>query len=418
MGLGGRLVTGKSTAWEARARHILESVDKPIAEASGLPNEVYVDPSFAQDERDQLLARTWTCVGVGAHVPRPGDLRPVRILGLPLLLVRDLKGEIRVFHNVCSHRGAELVTTPCSVKRRLTCPYHSWTYDLEGKLCATPSVGGPGQNDCSGFDRAKHGLKALRTAVWFDVVFVNISGDAPSFEDHIEPLAERWQGFNPSLLRHGGADSSLLFEVGCNWKLAVENYCEAYHLPWVHPGLNAYSRLEDHYDIALEGRFAGQGSRVYAPRLSDDGAQFPRFPDLPEPWQAGAEYVALFPNVMLGIHADHLFVVYLEPVSVDRTVEYFEIYYVGEAALGDDYAALRQANARGWRAIFNEDQDIVERMQRGRASPAFQGGVFSPAMDGPTHCFHKWAARALAEGVRSEQGLGLVEGTAAGPPRL
>jgi choline monooxygenase len=418
MGLGGRLVTGKSTAWEARARHILESVDKPIAEASGLPNEVYVDPSFAQDERDQLLARTWTCVGVGAHVPRPGDVRPVRILGLPLLLVRDLKGEIRVFHNVCSHRGAELVTTPCSVKRRLTCPYHSWTYDLEGKLCATPSVGGPGQNDCSGFDRAKHGLKALRTAVWFDVVFVNISGDAPSFEDHIEPLAERWQGFDPSLLRHGGADSSLLFEVGCNWKLAVENYCEAYHLPWVHPGLNAYSRLEDHYDIALEGRFAGQGSRVYAPRLSDDGAQFPRFPDLPEPWQAGAEYVALFPNVMLGIHADHLFVVYLEPVSVDRTVEYFEIYYVGEAALGDDYAALRQANARGWRAIFNEDQDIVERMQRGRASPAFQGGVFSPAMDGPTHCFHKWAARALAEGVRSEQGLGLVEGTAAGPPRL
>ena len=401
-------MTRKIVPWETRAARVLERVDRPIAEASGLPNEVYAAPDFADYERDHLLARTWTCVGVGAHVPRPGDVRPVRILGLPMLLVRDLKGEIRVFHNVCSHRGAELVSSPCSVKRRLTCPYHSWTYDLEGKLRATPSIGGPGKNDCPGFDQTKHGLKAVRSAVWFDVVFVNISGDAPAFEHYIAPLAERWKDFDPSLLRHGGPDSSLLFEVGCNWKLAVENYCEAYHLPWVHPGLNSYSRLEDHYDIALEGRFAGQGSRVYAPRLSEDGAQFPRFPDLPRPWQEGAEYVALFPNVLLGIHADHFYAVYLEPVSADRTVEYFEIYYVGEEALGDAYAALRQANARGWRAIFNEDQDIVERMQRGRASPAFEGGVFSPVMDGPTHCFHKWAARALAEGRGPRQGNGVM----------
>ncbi len=109
----------------------------------------------------------------------------------------------------------------------------------------------------------------------------------------------------------------------------------------------------------------------------------------------GAEYIALFPNVMLGIHADHMFAVYLEPVSANRTREHFEIYYVGDEPLGDGYAALRAANGRGWRSVFNEDQDIVERLQRGRASPAFQGGVFSPAMDRPTHCFHIWAARGL-----------------------
>jgi choline monooxygenase len=99
-------------------------------------------------------------------------------------------------------------------------------------------------------------------------------------------------------------------------------------------------------------------------------------------------------------YADHFYAVYLEPVSVDLTREYFGIYYVGDEALGDDYAERRQANGRGWRAIFNEDQDIVERMQRGRASPAFEGGVFSPAMDGATHCFHKWAARGYANGTR------------------
>ena len=383
-------------SWAAEASVVRQVVDRPIAEAKGLPNEIYLSEDLAGFERDRLLARTWTCIGVGAQVPNPGDVRPVKLLGLPLLLLRDLAGEIRVFHNVCSHRGAELVSGSCNVKRRLCCPYHSWTYDLQGNLCATPSIGGPGKNACDGFDKAKHGLRPVRTAVWFDTVFVNLSGDAPEFADHVAPLAERWKEFDSSLLRHGGSDSSLYFEVGCNWKLAVENYCEAYHLPWVHPGLNSYSRLEDHYDIEHDGRFSGQGTLVYSPRLTEDGSELPRFPGLSDHWTKGAEYVALYPNVLFGIHADHFYAVYLEPVSANLTREYFEIYYVGDEALGDDYAELRQANSRGWRAIFNEDQDIVERMQRGRASPAFEGGVFSPAMDGPTHCFHKWAARGYA----------------------
>ncbi len=381
-------------------------VDRPIHEANGLPNEAYTSEDYARDERDGLLARTWMCVGVGHQVPKPGDLRPVTILGLPLLLLRDRAGEIRVFHNVCSHRGVELVAGPCSVKRRICCPYHSWTYDLDGSLVATPSIGGPGKNDCPGFDRARHGLKPVRTAVWADVVFVNLSGDAAPFGDYIAPVAERWRDFDLSLLRHGGPDSSLAFDIACNWKLAVENYCEAYHLPWVHPGLNSYSRLEDHYDIAEAGLYAGQGSLVYAPRLSDDGAAFPRFPNLPDKWLKGAEYIALFPNVLLGIHADHFYAVYLEPVSAGRTREHFEIYYVGDEPLGDGYAALRNANSRGWRSIFNEDQDIVERLQLGRASPAFEGGVFSPVMDGPTHCFHRWVASTLL----SRSGIGTGAG--------
>ncbi len=380
-------------------------VTRPIQEANGLPNEAYTSDDYARSERDRLLARTWMCVGVGHQVPKPGDARPVTILGLPLLLLRDRAGEIRVFHNVCSHRGVELVAEPCSFKRRISCPYHSWTYELDGRLVATPSIGGPGRNDCPGFDRTRHGLKTVRTAVWADVVFVNLSGDAPPFEDHIAPVAERWRDFDLSLLRHGGQDSAFSFDIACNWKLAVENFCEAYHLPWVHPGLNSYSRLDDHYDIAESGRYAGQGSRVYAPRLSEDGGAFPRFPNLPDKWLQGSEYIALFPNALLGIHADHFFVVYLEPVSAARTRELFEIYYVGDAPLGDEFAALRAANARAWRAVFSEDQGIVERLQRGRASPAFAGGVFSPVMDGPTHCFHRWVASAWLSKLAAGESL-------------
>ncbi len=181
-----------SAAWPVKAQDALSRVDRPIVEASGLPNEAYTSEDFARFERDHLLAKTWLCVGVGHHVPGPGDVRPVKILGLPLLLLRDLNGDIKVFHNVCSHRGAELVSNPGTVKRTVVCPYHSWCYDLDGSLRATPSIGGPGVNDCEGFERAKHGLRAVRTAVWFDVVFVNLSGDAPDFTDFIAPLAERW----------------------------------------------------------------------------------------------------------------------------------------------------------------------------------------------------------------------------------
>lgn len=376
-------------------RDALQRVLRPIEEASGLPNEAYTADSFAALERDLVLARGWACIGVGAWVPEPGDLRPVKLLGLPLLMLRDRAGAVKVFHNVCSHRGLELVPQPCRSKGLIRCPYHSWSYGLDGALKATPFIGGPGTRDCAGFDRAEHGLKPVRSAVWCDAVFVDLSGEAEDFESYIAPLAERWHAFDTGRLHHGGPDSRFTIALNCNWKLAVENYCEAYHLPWIHPGLNQYSRLEDHYNVAVESHMAGQGSTAYRPTLSDDGRAFPEHPDLPEQWQGAAEYLALFPNVLFGVHADHFYSVVLEPLAPDRTREHFEIYYFDPAALGDDLADLRNANTRQWRGIFEEDRGVVEGMQAGRASPAFEGGVFSPVMDGPTHCFHHWMASRL-----------------------
>jgi len=319
----------------------------------------------------------------------------VQLLGLPLLLVRDRAGDLRVFHNVCSHRGVELVSGPCNARGLIRCPYHSWSYSLDGTLKATPAIGGPGTKTCEGFDKGKHGLKPVRAALWGDAVFVNLSGDAQDFDSFIAPLASRWSAFDMTRLRHGGADSAFSIEIGCNWKLAVENYCEAYHLPWIHPALNTYSRLEDHYNIAEQGHMAGQGSTAYRPTLAADGRQFPALSGLPAQWYGAAEYLALFPNVLFGVHSDHFFTVVLEPLGPDRTREHGEIYYFDPAALGEAYAEMRATNARQWRTVFEEDRGVVQGMQAGRASPAFTGGVFSPAMDGPTHCFHQWMAKAL-----------------------
>jgi choline monooxygenase len=205
---------------------------------------------------------------------------------------------------------------------------------------------------------------------------------------------------DPERVRHGGSDSRLGFDLRCNWKLAVENYCEAYHLPWIHPSLNTYSRLEDHYNIEMEGVGSGQGTLVYNPVLSNDGLSFPRFPRWSSDWDKRAEYIALYPNVLIGVHADHCFAVIVEPLGAGRSREHFEIYYVGDEALSAELGVLRKSNAETWRTVFAEDQGVVEGMQEGRASPGFQGGVFSPAMDGPTLCFHRWTARSLRESLR------------------
>ena len=377
----------------------LANVVRPIeAFASGLPNEAYVSDAFAAWEQEAILARSWACIGTGRRVPEVGDAQPLEFAGVPLIMLRAQDGAVRVFHNVCSHRGMILMEKPQRTRGTIRCPYHSWTYDLDGSLRSTPMIGGTDSNTCAGFDKAKHGLKPVRTATWFDAVFVNLSGDAEPFESFIEPVATRWKDFAAAPLHHEASDSSFTLDVACNWKLAVENFCEAYHLPWIHPSLNSYSRLEDHYQIAEEeDGYAGQGSTVYRPQLVENGNGLPAMPGLPERWHGTAEYVALFPTALFGVHADHAFVGTIMPMGPGRTVEHVDLYYFAGDALGEDCAELRQANTAQWKGIFLEDRFVVEGMQRGRASPAYAGGVLSPALERTTHCFYRWVASRMTE---------------------
>ncbi|MEL7098319.1 MAG: aromatic ring-hydroxylating dioxygenase subunit alpha [Pseudomonadota bacterium] len=372
----------------------LSAVRQPISSAHGLPNAHYTDPATFEAEKHAVMFSGWAGLGVAADVPEPGDARPISFLGVPLLLLRDRSGAVRVFQNICRHRGMILVDAPRKIEGAIRCPYHSWCYGTDGRLVSTPHVGGPGHNTAEGIDRDTLGLIEVRSHVWMDVVWINLSGDAPAFTDANVDLIARWAEFDVPLY-HGGADSRFKLEVGCNWKLAVENYCESYHLPWVHPALNSYSRLEDHYHIEAQGRFSGQGTEVYRQLKGADGAQFPDFAALSKKWDTAAEYIAVYPNVLLGVHRDHAFAIILDPQSHDRTVEHIHLYY----PVPDTSADLRAANTAQWKTVFEEDIFVVEGMQRGRAAPSFDGGRFSPAMDGPTHLFHDWvAARMMAAG--------------------
>lgn len=368
----------------------LSSVLRPVANANGLPNAHYVDDAVFAEERDAILFGTWAGLGVAADVPDPGDAKPLEFLGLPLLLIRDKDGEVRVFQNTCRHRGMILVAEPRKIEGAIRCPYHSWCYSTKGKLVATPHVGGPGMNTHQDVDRGSLGLIEIRSHIWRDVVFINVSGTEAPFEEVHADLIARWSEFD-SPMYHGGADSTFELPVATNYKLAVENYCESYHLPWVHPGLNSYSRLEDHYNIEEPGKFSGQGTRVYRQLKGDDGQVFPDFPGLKPFWDEGAEYIAVYPNVLLGAQRDHAFAIILEPKATNRTLEHIHLYY----AVPEVDDTLRSKNTAQWKEVFEEDIFVVEGMQRGRYGPGFDGGRFSPAMDGPTHCFHAWVADRL-----------------------
>lgn len=369
----------------------LSTVRRPIAEANGLPNAHYTDPSVFEAEGSALLHAGWSGLAVEADVPEIGDAIPLSFLGVPLLLLRDRDGRVRVFQNICRHRGMVLVSEPRRIEGAIRCPYHSWCYATDGRLVSTPHVGGPGQNHHAGIDRSTLGLIEVRSHIWLGVVWINISGTAPSFEEANADLLARWAEFD-SPLYHGGADSRFTLEVGCNWKLAVENYCESYHLPWVHPGLNSYSRLEDHYHIEQQGCFSGQGTRVYRQITGETGGVFPDFAGLSPKWDTAAEYITAFPNVLLGVHRDHVFAIILEPLGTGRTKEHVHLFY----ATPDTDDALRRRNAAQWKEVFVEDIFVVEGMQRGRHAVSFDGGRFSPAMDGPTHLFHAWVAERLS----------------------
>ena len=244
---------------------------------------ILIQLSFAE-ESEAVLKATWAGLAVGADVPNPGDAKPIQFLGMPLLLLRDKDGDLRVFENICRHRGMQLVHEAKTIEGAIRCPYHSWCYSTKGKLVSTPHVGGAGHNTHPSIVKDDLGLNEVRSYVWRDVVFINISGAAPEFTEVHADLIARWSEFD-SPLYHGGADSRFELEIAANYKLAVENYCESYHLPWVHPGLNSYSRLEDHYNIVEYGKFSGQGTLVYRQFKAEDGAPaFPDFPGLSEKW--------------------------------------------------------------------------------------------------------------------------------------
>lgn len=365
-------------------REGIESARASIEEASGLPNAAYTDQRWFQLEMAHVLAPSWIFVASEAELAEAGSLQPVEAAGTPLFLSRDRAGRVNGFHNVCRHRGAALIDAPCR-KSVITCPYHQWTYGLDGALRKRPHFNGPGHHDRFDGDAGPElNLVPVRTAVWNGCVFVNPSGDAPNLDMWLQPVTDRLAAYDLSAIRWVG---KLTFDVSANWKLVFENYMEGYHVFSVHP------RLLKHAPMSVRWSGEWRESVFYndyvAPALTQGrGEGLPHFPDLTDEDSRRGSWFLRFPHFAAEVFADQFSVLATTPVSPTRTIEEIHLFVVGdEAATGTVFDAERNELFEMWRDLNGEDVRILERLQDGRRSNAYDGGRLSPFWEGPTHQF-------------------------------
>jgi choline monooxygenase len=353
--------------------------------AHGLPRAAYTSEAFHAREQERVFARGWVFAGLAHEIPQAGDVVPVTVAGQPVILLRDGGGEIAAFHNVCRHRGSILVDAPCRGQKVLTCPYHSWAYDLDGSLRATPHFAGHGKSTPPGFDPSRYGLKPVRSATWHDWIFVNIDGNASPIEDHVAPLAKLIAGMGVETMT---PVATLDFgAVEANWKLLMENFIEPYHVPVVHPETAGGQPLKGHYAV-IEGHCVGAAVDVTAPVKKAGGD-----PHL----DMSARYLTLFPNFVLGVYMPDQMGVHLNiPDGPSRTRQKRVIYVRNDSVPPPDAVAeLRDL----WRKVHEEDHAICERLQAGRASPVMDdGGVLSPHWETSERAFQKMVLEAVRVG--------------------
>jgi choline monooxygenase len=382
-------------------RRAVEAIRKPIVEACGLPGAAYTDPEFFKLEQKAMFARTWMCLAFASDVPAPGDAIPLMAAGIPLILVRDRAGEIRVFHNVCRHRAAMMVTEPCSNLKQFACPYHAWAYDLDGRLKSTPFFDGTKDGNSRGqLDLSTLGLVPVRSAVWHHWVFVNLDGLAAPFAEHVKPLDDLIQGADLSATRIAHRED---WEWRGNWKMQNDNW-ETYHHVWVHK--NVFTRITDDLDLATGEPIAEPiplGTVVTLKRRGDQDF-YPAAGDLPlVPFPEGNKRVrctsVVFPNMTLTLQSDHLASVIADPVAVDRTVSKMGFFFVGEAATAPEFAEQRRKTLSRWLGesgkmrdyggIRSQDMQVWEQQQIARASPVADQVVFSPVWEKNVHHFQR-----------------------------
>ncbi len=372
----------------------LAALRRPVAEARALPPVAYISDAFFALERELLFRRHWISVAFAHEIPTPGDAIPIEAAGLPILLVRDRAGEIRAFHNVCRHRGAALLSAPVCGQPTLRCPYHGWAYGLDGRLRATPLWDGQRVTPPGVLAREELGLKPIRCGVWADIVFVDLSGNAPPLEEFVAPVAKQWAAYDIDGLRLAHYAEN---EITANWKLGIEGALENYHEEFVHPSLPARLDEEGHKTFADTAEGA-----MFGFCWAGETALRSETPLIPLRTEAArqerTDYLSfLFPNTQLNHYGSVSIRILWTPLSAERTKIRQSFYVAEEAAEGPQFAEARARMRDYWINLREEDRRPIEAMQAGRRSPAAGDFRFSPFWESSLHHFqNKLIAAMLA----------------------
>ena len=358
-------------------------LDRPHERAWGMPAGFYTSPEFLALEVDELFRKEWVCIGRIEEAAAPGDYWTADLLGEPLLVVRGEDGGVRVYSNVCRHRGTPVASGRGNA-RHFQCPYHAWTYDLRGRLLRAPFI--EGRED---FDRAGCALPEVATEVWLGFLFVNLDGQAP-------PLAPRLEGLLP-IVRNYHMEEMVLGHCeteswGTNWKCLTENFMEGYHLSTVH-----YETLHPITPTRLCEHFpAGEGYLGYYSRFPADLPPRGRYhPDLTDAERNRSVMFAILPGLVAGTAGHKGSFICLQPESADRVRGKRGIVF-SDPDIGD---GERRAVVDLFERTMAEDKAQLLNHRRGLASRSFRPGPLGPPdVEGTVWDFYRYMARRLCRG--------------------
>jgi Rieske 2Fe-2S family protein len=332
----------------------------------------YTDPDVLAAEQERIFARHWISVGRAADLPHRGDYRLVDIAGESLIVLRDQQGTLRAFFNVCRHRGTRLCdATSGRLSETIQCPYHAWTYGLDGRL-----IGAPHMNEIQGFDKKDYPLHAAALAEWEGFLFVSLAREPEPFSDAFAPVAERFRRFNlPALV----TVRRIEYDVRANWKLVMQNYSECLHCPTIHPELTTKLPYTSGANDLVDGRFLGGYMEIKAPNESatmSGKACGLLLGDLPPDDRRRAFYYTLFPTMMISLHPDYAVYYTVWPTGpmTSRVVCEWMVHPDSPAAPGYN---IRDAE-EFWDRTNRQDWNICERSQLGISSRRYQPGPYSP----------------------------------------
>jgi choline monooxygenase len=366
---------------ELTLKEILASYnDKaPLAEAHTIPAPWYTDPRVRALELENVFSRTWQAIGRKDQVEKPGQYVTATVAGEPIVVVRGSDNQLRAFFNVCRHHAMAVMTELCGTAQHLRCPYHGWTYNLEGELRGMTEFEGV----CD-FDRAKNGLVPIRVETWEKFVFVNLDPQAASLLDFLGELVGRVEPLELSRLKFVERRS---YTQQCNWKVYVDNFLDGgYHVPHMHKGLNS---ILDYTNYTIENldSCCVQSSPVAVGSSSESNAAATRKGDR-------AYYFWQYPNFMLNWYEGYLDTNLVIPLGVDRCEVIFDFYFADTGAAQMPY--VRQSIEVSER-VQQEDIAICDGVQRGLSSRAYRAGRLSVRREAGEHLFHRLLAADLKD---------------------
>ncbi len=327
---------------------------------------VYRDPARYAAERKAVFGRAWLFMGHQSELQRDGDVLTATIAGYPLLVVRT-PGGLKAFHNVCRHRAGHLFEDERgNCGGSLVCRYHGWVYTLDGRLRNARDFGA-----AVGFDPRDYSLFELKVETWRGFVFVNADANAPALAAHLAPLDARLGGRDLEALVHADRRTH---DIACNWKVYVENYLEGYHIPLVHPQLNAEVDATK-YAVTVEGALCFH----YAPPKLTDGVY-------------DGLWAFALPNLGLNVYEHGLMMERMTPIGLGGTRLVYDFYLTREAAT-DPFRRQQVIGTSG--IVTAEDKWICERVQTNIDAGIYQAGVLSPRHEAGVAWFQKFVAASL-----------------------